>query len=729
MIEEEMLVKQGFSADQIREIKEGQEAGLDVSVYAKKEYMAIQMRQIRMGMAEGLPVELYADTDFDWFQMEEIRNGLAAGLNTGIYAKPEIPYDKMRQIRKGLLKGIDLTPYLYLEAGVLKELRKALIARINIVEYINQGYEKEQLREIRHALQKKLDIGKYLCKDYRGASICEIANGLEKGLDVSVYAVPEFGWQQMREIRLGLENRVDISVYARPLYSWQQMKEIRLGLESGLDVGAYKSLMYTAKDMEKARLKLMEEAEKKEEEQEEKRTAKESEVLKTDRFIITLSGDEMEAHIVVPEGVGKISRQAVYDALKQKGITRGICESGITELVSGEEANKKILIAKGAQAQDGKDGYYEFFFKTQVDKTPKLLPDGSVDYQSIEWFVMVETGQKLAYYHSAEEGVCGYTVTGKILSCRRGKEKSALAGKGFILEKDGKTYVSAVKGKVELEGQRLEVSRLLVIDEITLATGNISFDGSIYIRGNVGTGTVITATEDIMIDGFVEGSTIKSGKSILLRQGVNASGNGSITAAKDINGRFFEAVKVYADGNIQANYCLNCELYAQGQITISGSKGTLAGGAITAVKGLFAYNVGNRAGIPTYIKIGINENIIQNGMMIENKMKEVNKELNILGNAYTDFQRKYPPEVRNTMEMYLKIESAIYTKEKELEKLYKAKARQDEAIDKIGCARAIIRGSLFEGIVIEIDRRRWISAGVSNVTIRRVNDRIAVFSN
>lgn len=722
MCEEIKLSEKEFSADQIREIDEGREIGLDVSVYAKKEYMAIQMRQIRMGMMEGLPVEVYANADFDWFQMEEIRKGLMSGLNTGIYARPEIPYDKMRQVRKGLLRGIDLTPYLYLNAGVLKELRKALVSKINIVEYINQGYVEEQLKEIRLALEKKLDIHKYLCKDFRGVSICEIANGLERGLDVSVYAKPELGWQQMREIRIGLENRVDTTIYARPLYSWQQMKEIRLGLEKGIDVSSYKSLMYTAKEMKKARIRLQKAKEA-------KPVKKESAVLKTDQFIITLSGDEMEAYIEVPDSVGEIGRQEIADALKQKGITRGICESGMEELVSGKGFHKKILIAKGMEAQNGEDGYYEFFFRTRVDKSPKLMPDGSVDYQSIEWFEMVEAGQKLAYYHDASEGVCGYTVTGRVLEGKKGKEQSVLAGRGFILEEDRRTYVSAVKGKVDLIKNRLEVSRLLVVNEITLATGNITFDGCIYIKGNVGTGTVITATEDIMIDGFVEGAMIESGGSILLRQGVNASGSGFIKAAKDVTGSFFEAAKVYANGNIQANYCLNCDLYAEGQITISGSKGTLAGGTINATKGLFAYNVGNRAGIPTYLKLGVNEAILQNGIRIENKMREVNKELNILGNAYTDFQRKYPPEVRNTMEMYLKIESAIYTKEKELEKLYKAKARQDAAVEKIGCAKAVIRGNLFEGIIIEIDRQRWISPSLTNVTVRRVNDRIVVFSN
>jgi len=721
MSEKEKLLEEGFSADQVREIEEGRANKLDVSVYAKKEFLAIQMMQIRLGMMEGLPVEVYANTDFDWFQMEEIRKGLEEGLNTAVYARPEIPYDKMRQVRKGLLGGINLAPYLHLEAGILKELRRALISKINVVEYINQGYDEEQLKAIRGALEKKLDISRYLCRDFRGVSISEIAQGLKKGLDVSVYAKPEFNWQQMREIRLGLEKRIDISVYARPLYSWRQMREVRLGLEAGIDVDRYKSLMYTSEDMKRLRLHIMAE--------EAGYSERENLVLMLDKLVITLSGNEMEAYIEVSDAVEKIERQDITDALMQKGIIRGICESGIRELISGKGFNKKILIAKGEEAVKGKDGYYEFFFRTQVDKTPKLLPDGSVDYQSIEWFEMVEAGQKLAYYHEAEEGTSGYTVTGRVIEGKKGKEKSLLSGHGFVLEEDGKTYHAAVKGKVDLVRNRLEVSRMLLVNEITLATGNISFDGCIYIKGNVGTGTSVSATEDILVDGFVEGAVIESGGSILLRQGVNASGNGFIKAANDVTGKFFEAANVYADGNIQANYCLNCSLYSKGQITISGSKGTLAGGTISAVRGIWAYNIGNRAGIPTHLKLGINDAIVQSSRSIENKIKGVNKELSILGNAYTDFQRKYPPEIRNTMEIYLKIENAIYTKERELEKLYKEKAQHEADINKIGCARAVIKGNLFEGIMIEIDRQRWVSPSLTNVTVRRVNDRIAVFSN
>ena len=42
-----------FGIDQQQEIKDGLQAGLDVSVYAKPEFYAIQMRQIRLGLMAG----------------------------------------------------------------------------------------------------------------------------------------------------------------------------------------------------------------------------------------------------------------------------------------------------------------------------------------------------------------------------------------------------------------------------------------------------------------------------------------------------------------------------------------------------------------------------------------------------------------------------------------------------------------------------------------------------
>lgn len=715
-------IELGFTQDQINEIEEGKAAGLDVSVYARREFLAIQMRQIRQGMMESLDVSVYARAEYDWFQMEEIRRGLQEGLDIRVYAFPEVTYDRMRQLRRGLKKGIDLSEYKKLSAGILRQLRKAIESKVNIIPYIKQGYSDEQLEEIRIALEKGLDIAPYLQLEFRGASIREICAGLESEVDVSCYAKIEFGWQQMREIRLGLENRTDIAPFARALYSWQQMREIRLGLEYGLDISSYCSLMYTAADMRKKRLALQDNLV-------EISPDAGAETEEYDNFVISRSFDDMQADIYVLDASKPITKADIMTALRRSGIVMGIKEEEIDRLVRGAHSDTSVVVAEGRRAVDGKEGWYEYFFRTELDRRPKELPDGSVDYQSIEWFECVKEGQKVAFYHEAGTGTDGYTVMGGIIKSKRGKEKSMLTGTGFHVLPDKKTYVAAIDGRIELEEPHLSITKLLILDEVTTATGNIIFDGSVYVKGNVGGGSFIRATDDVVVDGYVESATIETSGNIVLHQGVNGNGLGYVKAGKSILGNFFENAKGYAAENIQANYCLNSELTAEGQIIMTGKWGSIAGGRACALKGFGVYNVGNRAGLGTMLKLGPDEHWEEQLNELEGRISEVSKEMNILGNAYMDFQRKYPAEVRNTMELYLKLENAIFTKEKEMEGLMKSKAGMEELISKANEARAVVRGIIFEGTVIEINGRSWAAREVRNVTIRNTDNRIAIYAN
>lgn len=722
MTVQEKLLEYGFTLDQIAEIKEGLDVGVDVAIYAKKEFFAIQMRQIRLGLLEGLPVQEYAKKEYDWFQMEEIRKGLKAGVDTSIYADPAIPYDKMRQLRKGLQVGINLSPYVQLDAGILRQLRKAMLSKVNIVSYIKEGYNTEQLEEIRLGLEKGLEIRPYLSKEFRGASISEICKGLDEGVDVSVYAKIEYNWQQMYEIRQGMKERVDISQYCSSFYSWQQMREIRLGLEAGIRVERYRSLMYPAGEMRKLRLQIQ---------QEEAAgcAAVKTDIRKVHNIAISVSADELEAYIQVQGIQEDLSREDIEQVLKEQGIVRGIEQEKIDFIIENKPAGRFIRIASGEKPRKGQDGWYEYFFDTNIEKAPKILADGSADYQNIKWFEYVESGSKIAYYHEAEEGIDGYTVTGKVIPASKGREMSILSGKGVVLLPDKRTYAAGISGKIELHDYRIEISKLFVLDELTLATGNLEYDGSVYVKGNIGTGTVLKAAEDIVVDGFVEGAAIECGGSILLRQGANASGSGFIRAGKSAIGKFFEAIQVYASENIQADYFLNCDLYAENMIIASGKIGAIMGGTAYAALGFRIFDAGNKAGILTQLKMGISHYMQERQRDLDSRMKEANKELSILGNAYIDFQRKYEPEVRNGMEMYLKIESAIFTVENKLAKLYEMKTKADEDIKKVGRASAVIRGNIYNGTAMEVDGLKWIASGTRNVSIRKNGNRISVYAN
>lgn len=411
------------------------------------------------------------------------------------------------------------------------------------------------------------------------------------------------------------------------------------------------------------------------------------------------------------------------------GVTQGIRYDAIDRMVTGEEPVPRVLVAAGTMPKDGQDGHYEYFFRTSVARTPKTLEDGNVDFRSVEWFELVKKGQKLAYYHSATPGKNGMTVTGKVIPARKGREQSILTGKGFHRLPDGKTYVADLDGIVTLSDTKMEVTDLLVTDEVTLATGDINFDGNVFVSGNVGSGVKICAQGDILIGGFVESAHIEAGGSVMIRQGMNASGEGVVRAKGDINGYFFEAVEIDAGANIHGDYFMNCTIHAQGMVNVMGKKGMLVGGRTCAEEGIKVNQLGNQAGLKTYIKLGMSERLRKRELAVTESIHGVQGELETLNHAHEDLVKKYPSQIRNSMELYLKIESAIYTKEQQMRDLMIELGQIEEEKTKVRTVSAVVENHLYDGVIIEIDGVRWKSRRLGSVRIKKSENKIMVFSN
>lgn len=716
MTEKNEIMSADFEKDQINEINLGISAGIDTSVYADKKYLAIQMRQIRLGLMEKLPVDMYANPEYDWFQMEEIRMGLREGVDVNIYSSLSIPYEKMRQIRKGLKAGIDLSGYSHMKADVLKQIRIAHTEGIDLSKYIQAGYDAKQLFEIRQALKDKLDMDPYLMKEYIGPSLAEIRKGLLAGVDVSLYATMEYSWREMRELREGMEKQLDVSKYSNPLYSWRQMHEIRLGLEQGLNVDKYRQLRYTSQEMQKKRLSMLEDS------RQDKQQLKKN-LVRAEDIEVEISTNSMEAYVRILSKDKVVTKQRLLDVLDLHDIRAGIIQSAIEEIVNAQNTRKPVLVARGQIPRKGADGWYECYFRTLINKRPKIMKDGSADYKNVEWFETVKEGQKLAYYHRAEPGTDGYTVSGKVIPAQRGVEKGILVGKGFEMQPDKKTYIATVSGMVKMNDTTLEVSRHMEVQDVTLATGNINFDGSLHIKGNVEAGTEVHVSEDLEIDGNVGAATIVCGGNILLKKGMNAAGHGYIKSEKGIVSRFFEAVRVEANEDIQVNKCLNSQLYAGGMII---SSSTIAGGVACAEKGFRIKNSGNSIGLHTALKIGHNEEIQKKMHELNSAVWEAEQELHMLNNSYQSVVAKYPPEVRNTMDLFIKLEKSVMAKRTQINEM---RARLEKYQNKVKDAKVVIGGHAFEGTVVEINNRRWQADNQYNVVIKSDSDEIIVSNN
>jgi uncharacterized protein (DUF342 family) len=510
------------------------------------------------------------------------------------------------------------------------------------------------------------------------------------------------------------------------------MREIRLGLEAGHDVSSYAKLRFAPIDMRRKREALDEEVNKAAE------ISSSSDTIDFDKlgklieediepaqigkpFKIVLSPDGMEAYLSISDPSNRPTEEEVLAEVWACKVRKGILRNEIKMATDGTYDDETILIAVGKNAQNGKDGWYEYFFKTDVNRKPKLLPDGSVDYQDIEWYDAVKKGDKLAFYHKAEDGIDGYDVEGNILKSTRGREQTILSGSGFIMDKDRCTYTAKIDGMVRLDGDRLEVSEMLEVEDVTSASGNVVFEGSIRVKGNVGAGTLVKAGKDIIVDGFVEGATLEAQGDIVLRRGMNGSGKGKIHTTGNVTAKFMEGADVYAGGEIHIDYSMNSILYSEETVEAKLRTGSIVGGVCTGVKGVSAQSLGSRASIQTVIRAGSSPALLKLNNDIYRQLTSAQEEVRILDNVRREMESKIPADQLVGQPVYEKVQNALFSKGKEIEELT---AKQEEVRGKlIELSRAVIlaRGTIHDGVRVQLGGANWSSEKeLTDVTLRKV---------
>lgn len=355
----------------------------------------------------------------------------------------------------------------------------------------------------------------------------------------------------------------------------------------------------------------------------------EEESGKLNAVSITVKNHGMEAFAFVSRSVGAtLTRYDLEKELEALHIKIGISEEAIKALLAGKESCQEVKIACGQKTTPGQDGYFEYFFDRSVDTKPRILEDGTVDYRAMTRIVTVSEGDKIIEYHPAVKGTDGFDIFGKIIKASGGKQLSPILGKGFTISEDKRIYTASLTGKIEFQNDRLIISNLLEIKEdIDFLHGDISFKGDLMIYGNVMQGIMIKADGMITIRGHVEASTIIAGKDIVFESGMQGAGKGIVVSKGNISGKFFEQVQMKAEGDITANAIMNCSMEAGGSIIVTGRRGIILGGMLSAVKGISAGTVGNISEIRTTLSVGILENVLIQVRSIDEKLEQIKRRM------------------------------------------------------------------------------------------------------
>lgn len=727
-------LERGFDWLQCNEIRSGIQAGLDVSAYCDVHYLAPQMQEIRLGLERHIEVSYYSSTEFDWFQMREIRLGLEEGIDVTLYAKPEYKHATMRAIRLGLLEKLDLTSYA--EQGysgkILTEIHRGMQLNNDVSGYLKQGYNAEQLEQINNAYEMGVNILPYLRKEFHGVQLQEIIYGLKQNIDVSIYAKRGYNWFQMREIRYGLESGVDVTPYASPDFSAKQMEVIRKGLIDGLDVSQYAKVYYEPEEMEEIRAKLEEAGTVLSQEMEEllrntlidelnEDDTDSKDEDKSKDFVldscVKVSEDSMSVVLdfstvadMLKESLDTMKVPDIMRLLKHQDVKQGIYRDRIKKMLKEKRFNEKIVVAEGKEAVNGQDGYFQYFFRKELNRKPRILEDGSVDYKNMELFESVEKNRLIAEYHSATQGMFGYDVKGQLISPKRGKELPPLKGNGFMLSEDRKKYYSLLDGIIELdeENRKMDIRNLYVVPgNVDASTGNINFNGDVNVMGNVEAGFLVAATGNIVIDGYCEGCRIFAGQDVVIRKGCQGQNTGEIVAGGDISGQFFESIKMTAKGDIIASYLLNCQLSAEGTLQVMGRRGVIIGGYVCAKQGVDCYGIGNIAEIKTILEVGIDKEDMAAYQELSKKIDKVDAELRTCESALNKFMEQVERDEK-TVALVERLTKAVYTKKLEKKELLQEREQRMVRLTKQKGARVKVTGQVYPGTLLYMNAEPYI---------------------
>lgn len=313
-----------------------------------------------------------------------------------------------------------------------------------------------------------------------------------------------------------------------------------------------------------------------------------------------------------------------------------ILEAAIVELLQHKQPT---VIAQGRVAVNGTDTQFIPLFCIEGEAAPLIDADDKTLYFETKQYVTVEAGVPLMRRIPPSDPVDGINLLGKPIKAKPGKSlKFKRCSGAEVSSEDENLLVATLKGHPVIEAQGARVDQTLELKHVDLKSGNVHFDGSVLVKGDVLPQVTVIATGDIFIKGTVENANLIAGKNIVIGGGVISEASPDthkppkitthLSANHDIHAKFLNLADIYAGASIFVqSYVMHSHLTAETSLVIGdkGGKGALIGGKTFAGHSITANTLGSSAYISTEVECGLLPEIRRN---IASLMASIDKRRN-----------------------------------------------------------------------------------------------------
>jgi uncharacterized protein (DUF342 family) len=444
-------------------------------------------------------------------------------------------------------------------------------------------------------------------------------------------------------------------------------------------------------------------------------------------FSLNISPDSMTVFLTItpPYGGRAVTSDEICNALKEKGIVSGIQHEAIKEATSACRALNKP-IALGRPPLRGNDGQLLSLIPEMKEHCPHQDDDSSViDYRDLGGIVNVKAGDPLMRRIPAEEGTPGENVKGEPVPGIPGNDvrfAAELSGTELSTD-DSDLLIAAIGGKPVIVSNGVIVEPTVNIKNVDMSTGNLAFEGTIIVSGDIAAGMEVKASGDIIIGGMVEDAMLEAKGNVEVKGGIifaKVHAKGSITA------RFAEKAHLHAAGNIVLReLSMQSELKAGGRIVVGeqGMKmGHIIGGVSRATTLVHAMVLGSSAGVATRIEVGVDpdakERLSEVRLQLDKKQKEAEEIAKTL--AYV----KQNPLCLDPATVRLKEKTSIHL-QSEIAELTGQKKRLQKRLESVDHAGIEVERTVHDGVKVAIgDKALSVDDELENVTFHIEEDAI-----
>ena len=346
--------------------------------------------------------------------------------------------------------------------------------------------------------------------------------------------------------------------------------------------------------------------------------------------LYNLKFNSLEAKIVLQdssEEISPLTKQDIQFKLAAMHIVYGIDSDIIEEIVSAPQAGKEYIVARGKPAVNGEDAEIKECVKIDASMAPIIKEDSNVDHKTLDLMKTVKSKTVILEKKPATPGTPGRSIFGRTIDFHPGEDKPLLSGDNTEITENGTRLIAKTDGYLfrSSDGTILVKQIFHVKSNVDYSTGNIKYDGDVFINGNVLSGFGVECGQSISVNGEIEAAkvTSKSGK-ISCTRGILGKGKAVVSSGRDIEAEFIQEAVIECMGDLYVkSSILNVTGTIGGNLIMEDSDtGLIIGGELVCKGNINVAEIGNKQHVKTIISMGKKQNDAIRKKIIEMSKKK-----------------------------------------------------------------------------------------------------------